>query len=136
MLRDLLRFYREAPRDADRVGDKSLGDYLAERGYGEAFIQDHLLPMAAAIWSTPAGCRGRPAGRRFHPVLRKSRAAAHRQSPEWRTVTCSSRAYVRALTARYADRLRVGCGIREIHRAPHEVRIVDAHGDEARYDTS
>ena len=53
MLRDLLRFYREAPRAA---GDwrPSLGAFLEQDGYGAAFRDDHLFPMAAAIWSTPA----------------------------------------------------------------------------------
>ena len=32
----------------------TLGDYLASHGYGAAFVEDHLLPMASAIWSGPA----------------------------------------------------------------------------------
>src|SRR5262249_35039588 len=93
MLRDLLRFYREAPRAAI-AESSSLGDYLAEGGYGAAFIEDHLLPMAAAIWSTPADrVRDYPAAAfiRFcdeHGLLRL------RNRPQWRTVVGGSRAYV------------------------------------------
>ena len=55
MLRDLLRFYREAPAAAAALADPAitLGDYLRQGGYGDAFCRDHLLPMAAAIWSAP-----------------------------------------------------------------------------------
>lgn len=55
MLSDILRFYREARTDLATLDDldSSLGEYLAGRGYGEAFSNDHLLPMAAAIWSAP-----------------------------------------------------------------------------------
>jgi predicted NAD/FAD-binding protein len=53
LLRDLMKFYRQAMRDVDLLRDEtvSLGDYLAAGGYGVAFRDDHLLPMASAIWS-------------------------------------------------------------------------------------
>ena len=56
MLRDTLRFYREAARDDRLLNDEqiSLGEYLRERGYSAAFRDDHLLPMASAIWSASA----------------------------------------------------------------------------------
>ena len=49
MLRDLAKFYRQATRDADLLKDEtvSLGDYLRDGGYGAAFRDDHLLPMAS-----------------------------------------------------------------------------------------
>ena len=53
MLRDLARFYHRAPRDLAAIGSTSLGDYLDGIGCGHAFRDDHLYPMAAAIWSTP-----------------------------------------------------------------------------------
>ena len=54
MLTDLLRFYREAPGlcEDPALADISLGEFLAARHYGDAFIQDHLLPMGGAIWSS------------------------------------------------------------------------------------
>jgi predicted NAD/FAD-binding protein len=54
IMRDLLRFYRTAPRDLAIMGDMSLDDYLNRNFYRRAFRDDHLYPMAAAIWSTPA----------------------------------------------------------------------------------
>src|SRR5581483_9432568 len=54
MVRDLLRFYREAPALLSAPGPgPTLGDYLAERGYGAAFRDEHLVPMASALWSAP-----------------------------------------------------------------------------------
>ncbi|MCG2937660.1 FAD-dependent oxidoreductase, partial [Escherichia coli] len=54
MLRDLLRFYRETPAHAGKLGLLARGEFLEREGYGRAFRDDHLLPMAAAIWSAPA----------------------------------------------------------------------------------
>ncbi len=54
MMCDLFRFYRKAPRDLAIMAGISLDDYLSRNGYGRAFRDDHLYPMAAAIWSTPS----------------------------------------------------------------------------------
>ncbi|MBT9529847.1 MAG: NAD(P)-binding protein, partial [Pseudomonas sp.] len=54
MLRDILRFNREAVDDLQQqriASDLSLGSYLQQRGYGERFIQHYIVPMGAAIWS-------------------------------------------------------------------------------------
>jgi predicted NAD/FAD-binding protein len=135
MLRDLARFYREAAGDAARLaGETSLGHYLDAHGYGDAFIRDHLLPMAAAIWSAPAErMADHPAAAfiRFcdnHGLLRL------RDRPEWRTVTGGSRVYVQRLTAGYADRIRLGCGVRSVRRLSHGVRVHDTRGVDADYD--
>ena len=70
MLRDLVRFYRNAPNDLDRLAQDSmtLGAYLEVNQYGSAFRDDHLLPMAAAIWSMPTANVARLSGARVHPV--------------------------------------------------------------------
>ncbi len=135
MLRDLLRFYRDAPRDIATLGiEHRLGDYLRMRRYGAAFIEDHLLPMAAAIWSTSVGqIADHPASSfiRFcdnHGLLRL------RDRPDWRTVVGGSRTYVDRLTSRYNDRIRLGRGARIIERLPDGIRIRDEAGAETRHD--
>jgi predicted NAD/FAD-binding protein len=135
MLTDLMRFYREAP-SFQETGDTiaSLGDYLDRGRYGRAFQDDHLLPMAAAIWSTPAGrVRDYPAAAmiRFcdnHGLLKVS------GRPQWRTVDGGSREYVKRLTAAYADRVRLGRGARRVTRAPEGLTITDASGETEQFD--
>ena len=55
MLTDIHRFYREAPSDVTVLDElhTTLDDYLHTRSYSPAFRDDHLLPMAGAIWSAP-----------------------------------------------------------------------------------
>jgi predicted NAD/FAD-binding protein len=135
MLNDLMRFYREAPSFRE-TGDEiaSLGDYLDRGRYCRAFQDDHLLPMAAAIWSTPAGrVRDYPAAAmiRFcdnHGLLKVS------GRPEWRTVDGGSREYVSRLTASYAERVRAGQAVRHVSRTPTGVVVTDASGTTERFD--
>ena len=98
MLRDLAKFYRQATRDADLLQDEtiSLGDYLAAGGYGAAFRDDHLLPMASAIWSAPPSeILSFPVATfiRFH---RNHGLLQLTQRPAWETVVGGSIVYVQA----------------------------------------
>jgi predicted NAD/FAD-binding protein len=136
MLRDLMRLYRTAPGQAAGLAERvtTLGEWLDAEKFGVALQEDHLLPMAAAIWSCRAGrVRDYPATAfiRFcdnHGLLR----VANR--PQWRTVRGGSREYVRRLTAGYADRIRLGCGVTAIQRGEAGATIHDTRGEARRFD--
>jgi predicted NAD/FAD-binding protein len=136
MLVDLTRFYREAPGEAAALEADmtSLGDYLDRRGYGRAFQDDHLLPQAAAIWSTSTkAMRDYPAAAfiRFcdnHGLLKIV------GRPTWRTVTGGSRSYVQRLAGALGDRVHLNAAATSLRRLGDGVRVLDAAGREARYD--
>jgi predicted NAD/FAD-binding protein len=136
MLADLVRFYRHAPIDTDLIDGEnfSLGDYLKIGKYGEAFRDDHLLPMASAIWSaSPAEMLSYPAAAfiRFHDnhgLLQLT------QRPAWETVIGGSRNYVNRLTDTFADRVRLDTGVSEVRRMNNEVVVTDSKGHSERYD--
>ena len=59
MLLDLKRFYGEAGGHLGVMADarfqaqaQTIGEYLIHQGYSKDFAELHLLPMAAAIWSS------------------------------------------------------------------------------------
>ncbi len=136
MLRDLLRFYREAPRElAAMTGTTlSLRDWLDARGYGRAFVEDHLLPMAAAIWCTPAAAVGDQPAATFIRFCQNHGLLQVKDRPMWRTVSGGSRSYVERLTASYARNVRLRCGVRMLRRFPGGVLVLDDHGQPARFD--
>lgn len=136
MLRDLVRFYRTAPKLLEEAGAEALtlGEYLDREGYGEPFVTDHLLPMGAAIWSAPADAmRAHPAAAfiRFcdnHGLLKLS------GRPQWRTVVGGAREYVTRLAAPIADRIRLGIGVRAITRLGGSVLVEGTDGSVEAYD--
>lgn len=136
MLRDLLAFYRAATNDARLPSseDRSLREYLNDGGYSDAFMQDHLLPMAAAIWSTPASSMIEHPAAAFLRFCDNHGLLRLRGRPVWRTVTGGSRRYVARLTAPFAHRIRCGCGVRSLRRWPNRVEVVDSSGACLSYD--
>lgn len=136
MLFDLQRFYRNAPGDVERLENTcaTLGDYLDAGGYGAAFKEDHLLPMAGAIWSaSPRTMLNYPAASfiRFHDNHGLLKLA---DRPVWRTVTGGSRAYVKVLTASYANKIRFSEGAANVARNGSFVNVRDRKGNVATFD--
>lgn len=135
MIGDLRRFYARARHDLATIDEnRTLGDYLDAHEYGAAFRDDHLLPMAAAIWSaSPASILDYPATSfiRFqdnHDLMQFT------NRPPWRTVTGGSRAYVERLTAAYADAIRLGAPVIGVKRTANGVEIRTKKGDIEHYD--
>ena len=136
MLRDVHRFYREAPRDLAALNEfhTTLGDYLDAGAYSAAFRSDHLLPMAAAIWSAPAdSILDYPAASfiRFHDNHGLLRL---RNRPPWRTVLGGSRVYVERLTRAYKDRIRLAAAVTAVRRSEDFVQIRDRNGGVESFD--
>jgi predicted NAD/FAD-binding protein len=140
MLRDIQRFFREAPALLE-ANDTSLtlAEFLARGRYGRTFIDEHLLPMGAAVWSA------RPEVMHEFPALFLFRFFANHgflqvdDRPPWRVIVGGSRAYIEPLTASYAGRIHRSTPIvglrREVDASGRvQVRLRTAAGDEQRYD--
>ncbi|WP_421566300.1 NAD(P)/FAD-dependent oxidoreductase [Ochrobactrum sp. EDr1-4] len=134
MIRDLLRFYRNAPKDLSMMDGISLDDYLVKNCYGRAFREDHLYPMAAAIWSTPAMEVGRYPAASFVRFCCNHGLLALRDRPIWRTVAGGSREYVKRITKPYADRIRLSTPITSVRRSENAVELIDAKGVSYTFD--
>jgi len=131
MVRDLMRFYREAPALLESSGDgPSLGDYLAEHRYGAAFRDEHLVPMASALWSSPAAqILGFPA-RYLVQFMANHQMLQISDRPQWRVVRGGSSGYVKALRAHWPVRERLNCAVRSIRRHADGVVVESVAGVE------
>ncbi|WP_421580646.1 NAD(P)/FAD-dependent oxidoreductase [Shinella sp. M31] len=124
MLRDLVRFYRQAPSGVRNLDPfASLDDYLDGAGFGRAFREDHLYPMAAAIWSTPALEIGNYPAISFVRFCENHGLLKFVRRPTWRTVDGGSRTYVDRLTASFRERIRTNAPVSAIRRVNGAVEI-------------
>lgn len=135
MLRDIMRFNRQAIADLDAgaLSNVTIGDYLYLRGFSESFARDYLEPMGAAIWSAPRSkIFDFPAASfiRFfnnHGLLSFDRH-------HWRTVEGGSREYVNRLVAPFRAAIRLGCGVTHVKREADRVLVTGANGETEAYD--
>ena len=135
MVADIARFHRTGRRilaDVDRGqthwNTATIGDLLDDGRYRREFIDLHLIPMGAAVWSTPPG--------RFRdfPAVNLLRFLHHHgllsvgNRPQWRTVAGGSRTYVEAIEKRFRGLIRAGCPVTEVRPTDGGVHVRHAGG--------
>jgi len=134
MLRDIARFYREAPALLDLDGDgPTLGEYLEQQRYSTAFRDDHMVPMASALWSSPSAQVTAFPARYLVRFMSNHHMLKVSDRPQWRAVRGGSQTYVRALRKQWRVSERSGCAVTKIRRETDGVRVDSAAGSE-RFD--
>ena len=136
MLKDMLRFNREATALADGEMRGTLGEYLKANDYGHAFREWYLKPMAACIWSTPSQKIDDFPLVTFIDFCRNHGLISVNDRPQWRTVKGGARNYVKKLAAEIND-IRLTAALIRVTPAGGQgdsgVTVTSASGDE-RFD--
>lgn len=135
MIRDIMRFNREAPRLLESSDDSlRLGDYLDARGYSPQFVEHYILPMGAAIWSAGTDrLRSFPA-RYFVRFFHNHGMLSVNHRPQWRTVRGGSARYVEKLTAGFRERIRLRTPVEGVWRTAAGVLVRPAGAVAERFD--
>lgn len=128
MLHDLRRFYRDAPALLDAHEGPTLGEYLRSQRYGAAFIEEHLLPMASALWSSPTATVMEFPARYLVQFMANHQMLRMTGRSPWRVVQGGSARYVDALRSRWQVRERLGCPVHAVERMRWGVRVHSAAG--------
>jgi uncharacterized protein len=117
MLRDLLRFYREAPALLGLDGEgPTLGDYLTQGGYGAMFRDAHLVPMASALWSSPSTRILAFPAKYLVQFMANHQMLQVSDRPQWRVVRGGSSHYIRAMRERWRVQERLNTPVRMVLR--------------------
>lgn len=134
LLRGILRFYREAPAVLDVSDDqRTLGEFLDAGSYPRSFVEQHLVPMAAAVWSASADDIRRFPLRPFVTFFANHGFLQVEGRPQWLVVEGGSRTYAEALTRPFRDRIRLATPVRAVRRTSGGVEV-ETRGELERYD--
>ncbi|MBS3958969.1 MAG: FAD-dependent oxidoreductase [Xanthomonadaceae bacterium] len=134
MVRDILRFYREAGALlADPGPGPSLGEYLERHRYSRLFREAHLVPMASALWSSPSARILDFPAKYLVRFMDHHRMLQVDGRPQWRTVVGGSARYVEAMRARWTVDVRLACPVRRVLRDADGVTVEHVAGSE-RFD--
>jgi uncharacterized protein len=121
MVSDLARFQWAARRllaasDGDDHPGPSLGDWLERQRFSRPFVERLIVPQFAAVWSAdPRQMWSFPA-RFLAEFFDHHGMLGFRGRPRWRVIRGGSARYVEALTAPFADRIRLRTPVRAVRR--------------------
>ena len=129
MLLDILRFAREAEENLgmSRRHARTLGELLSECKYSREFTEDYLLPIGAAIWSTPqAKMLDFPAAT-FLTFFMNHKLLQVQDRPQWRTVKNGSIEYVKKAAASVA-KIYLNTPVHAVERTDEGVLVKTTSG--------
>lgn len=134
MLADLVRLYRGGRSIQDDDLETTLDEFLVTHGYSETFREDHILPMCAAIWSSPVETMRHYPARSFFAFFENHGLLQFGERPEWRTVTGGSRTYVDALRRAFRGQVKLDRTVTNIERLPQGIAVLLDDGGRAIFD--
>lgn len=135
MLTDISRFFREAAEVLDpQYPKQTLGEYVRSHRYSSDFIEKHLLPLGAAVWSADIQQMSDFPVAMFVRFFQNHGFMSINKRTPWRVVCGGSSSYIKPLIAPIKSRLRSKTPIASIRRLPDSVEIQTESGEINTFD--
>jgi predicted NAD/FAD-binding protein len=115
----------------DEASNPTLGQYLQANTYSDIFRDDHIVPMASALWSSPSQqildfpMKHLVGFMANHQMLQLS------GRPPWRVVRGGSQSYVQALRKQWRVDARTATPVTSVRRNGTGIQVSTAKGEES-----
>ena len=134
MLRDILKFHKQALPNETTSPDITLGEWVEQLNLGNWFRDYFLLPMGGAIWSMPVEQMLNYPASTFIRFFDNHGLLGINDAPQWYTVKGGSKNYVKSVTEKFADKIKLNCGVKSVSRHETGVDITDTNNETSTYD--
>ena len=127
MLFDIARFYRRGRKFLENGDDStSLNQFLADGRYSREFIDLHLIPMGASIWSSDPATFDEFPARSLLRFLDNHGLLGVGDRPQWKALVGGSREYVRRIADQFDGQIHLSTPVTKIQRTPDGVVVESA----------
>lgn len=136
MLLGIIQLNAKTRRQLERgvLHDLRLGEYLRRERFGQNLIDEYLIPMAAAIWSTPNLSMMDFPAESFFRFFENHGLLTVTDQPQWYVVTGGSHAYVKAFLDAFEGQVLLNHGVASIRRDETGPVVKLRDGSEKSYD--
>ena len=125
MIGEIISFYKTAPNLLkNNLKDVTLGNFLNQKKLSKYFVDYHLIPMVAAIWSMPFDKAKEMPLKFFLNFFTNHGLFKLKNRPQWYTVTKRSRTYVKKVTDRVSGEIFKNYKVSKIIRSDENVRLM------------
>jgi predicted NAD/FAD-binding protein len=125
MIKEIISFYNHAPSLLNNsIKDETLDDYLKKSKLSKYFIEYHIIPMVAAIWSMPFSKAKEMPLKLFLNFFINHGLFRLKNRPQWYTVTNRSRTYVKKILEKISGEIFKNYKINKISRSEDNVRLL------------
>ena len=125
MINEIINFYKTAPSLINtETSNVTLGDYLKSSKLSKYFIEYHIIPMVAAIWSMPFQKAKEMPLKLFLNFFTNHGLFKFKNRPQWFTVSNRSRTYVKKVLENISGEVFKNYKVSKILRSENNVRIL------------
>ena len=124
MLRDINYFYTNALRDVkDCPDNETLGQFLKRFNYSNKFIDYHLVPMTASIWSCPTKSILNFPIKSLLVFFENHKLLNIYNRPKWSTVNKGSREYVKRIRSLLKGKIYTNAKVNKRSKSKEGIRV-------------
>ena len=124
MINEIVSFYKKAPLLlSQNIKDDTLGEFLNKSKLSTYFIEYHIIPMVAAIWSMPFEKAKDMPLKLFLNFFINHGLFKLKNRPQWYTVTNRSRTYVNKILNKISGEVFKNYQVSKIARSENNVRV-------------
>ena len=124
MIWDIIRFNKKARSDIDTIDpDMTLGQYLSENRFSRPFIDNYIIPMGAAIWSTGEEAMLEVPALFFIRFFNNHGLLQTKNRSGWWVIKGGSKEYVKKITKGFRSKIRLDAPVSSISRKDGNVLI-------------
>ena len=124
MINEIVSFYKKAPLLlSQNIKEDTLGEFLNKSKLSTYFIEYHIIPMVAAIWSMPFEKAKDMPLKLFLNFFINHGLFKLKNRPQWYTVTNRSRTYVNKILNKISGEVFKNYQVNKIVRSENNVRV-------------
>ena len=124
MLRDINYFYTNALKDVkDCPDNETLEQFLKRFNYSNKFIDYHLVPMTASIWSCPTKSILNFPIKSLLVFFENHKLLNIYNRPKWSTVNKGSREYVKKIQSLLKGKIYTNSKVNKISKSKEGIRV-------------
>ena len=125
MIKKIIYFYKTAPKLLKNdLKEQTLGDFLNKKKLSKYFVEYHLIPMVAAIWSMPFEKAKEMPIKFFLNFFTNHGLFKLKDRPQWYTVTNRSRTYVKKITEKISGEVFKNYKVSKVIRTTDNIRLM------------
>ena len=124
MIKEIISFYKIAPSLLSKnIENETLGGYLKKNAYSKYFVNFHIVPMVAAIWSMPFSKAKEMPLKLFLNFFINHGLFRLKNRPQWFTVSDRSRTYVNKVLQTISGEYFKNYKVNKITRTDNNIRF-------------
>ena len=124
MLKDILRFNRLAAKELSKVDETTtILSFLEKHKFSKPFVENYIIPMGAAIWSTAANKTTEMPAAFYIRFFKNHGLLQIFNRPQWFVIKGGSKSYVQKIIEGFQEKILLSNPVIKVERNPSEVKI-------------